>query len=180
MTEPCWLWQGAELQWKLFYFFCRNLYYFKCRCYQNVPRLISHNTYYIGCVFHCVEASKTCEAVLPQLLMSTKKISIINVGLRWNGHHWNCFYTFFHWQIRRSNSCHTNLRNSPICIHMYVMYGNAQFSDETCHLVYLELSLSFQILLQNPCSTCGAWQSLRSQTNDAPSVNAVPNYCPAV
>ena len=57
---------------------------------------------------------------------------------------------------------------------MYVMYGNEQFRDETCHLIYLELALNFQILFQSPCSTCGAWKSLRSQTNHAPSVYAVP------
>ena len=58
--------------------------------------------------------------------------------------------------------------------HKSVMYGNEKFSDQTCHLVYLELGLNFQILFESPLSTCGAWQSLRSpQTNHAPSVYAV-------
>ena len=29
------------------------------------------------------------------------------------------------------------------------MYGYEQFSGETCHLVYLELGLNFQILFQS-------------------------------
>ena len=36
----------------------------------------------IGCVFHFIEASKTREAVLPQLLMGTKQIPKISVGLK--------------------------------------------------------------------------------------------------
>ena len=83
------------MQWKLFCFFCRKLYYFKLWCitdHQNVSRLTSHNINYIGCVFHCIEAS---EAVVPQLLMSAKQSSnMITVGWKWNGHHWN-FFTFF-------------------------------------------------------------------------------------
>ena len=62
---------------------------------------------------------------------------------------------------------------------MYVMYGYQQFSGETCHLVYLELGLNFQLLF--PSQTMRrlrVWQSLRSQTNHAPSVCAVPHYCP--
>ena len=50
------------------------------------------------------------------------------------------------------------------CIHMYVMYWNGPFGDETCHLKYPEPGLNFQIIFQSPCPTCGAWQSLRSQT----------------
>ena len=57
---------------------------------------------------------------------------------------------------------------------MYAMYRNEKFSN----LVYLELGLNFQILFRSPCSL-PAWQSQRSQTNDAPSVYAVPHYWPA-
>ena len=56
---------------------------------HKVSRLISHNTYYIGCVF-------PFEAVLPPLWMSTKQIPIIAAGLRWKVHHWNFFlFVFF-------------------------------------------------------------------------------------
>ena len=34
-------------------------------------------------------------------------------------------------------------------IHMYLMYGYEQFSGETCHLVYLELGINFQLLFQS-------------------------------
>ena len=98
---------------KIMLIFCRNLYYFKCWCiadHQSVWRLTSHNTHYIGCVCHSKEASKT-QTMLPQLLMSTKQIPIITVGLRWNGHHWNFLTCFFRWKIRWNKSCHTNLRN---------------------------------------------------------------------
>ena len=104
---------------------CRNLYYFKCCCiadHLKVSRLTSQNTYYIGCVFYCIEASKTHEAVLPQLLMrSTTQIQMKTVGLRWNWHHWSIFHMSFHWQIRCSKSYHTNLRTFQLYTH--VCYG---------------------------------------------------------
>ena len=40
------------------------------------------------------------------------------------------------------------LENFSNCIHMYVMYGCEQVSGKTCHLVYIELGLNFQMLFQ--------------------------------
>ena len=64
----------------------------------------SHNTYYIGCVSYRIKATKTHEAGLPQLLMSTAQtqMMMILVGLRWNGHHWSFFHMCFHRQMRCS------------------------------------------------------------------------------
>ena len=146
------------MQWKLFFFFCRNLYYFKFWCiadHQNVQRLTSHNINYIGCVFHCIEAS---EAVVPQLLMSAKQNSnMITVGLKWNGYHWN-FFTFFHWQIQRSKSCHTNFKNFPI---VYTLCYVLKWITQRCD-----------------APSCGEWQSPRSQTNHAPSCSLSPTLLP--
>ena len=38
-------------------------------------------------------------------------------------------------------------------IHVF-MYGNEQFSYETCHLVYLVLALNFQISFQSHIMLC--------------------------
>ena len=115
---------------------------------HKVSRLISHNTYYIGCVF-------TFEAVLPPLWMSTKQIPTISAGLRWK---------FFHFVFFLINSTQYMLCTC-------VIGGNEKFSYETCHLEYLELGLSFQIAVI-PFSPCTVWQ--RFQTNHAPSVYSAP------
>ena len=87
------------------------------------------------------------------------------------------FSHVFHWLIRCCKTCHSieKFSYTNVCL-----YGrNEQFRDKTYHLIYLELVSNFQILFQSPCSACGAWKSLRSQTNHAPSVYAVPHYFPA-
>ena len=60
---------------------------------------------------------------------------------------------------------------------MYVIDGYEQFCGETCHLVYLELVLNFQILFQTMCRLQGVAESEVSDFY-APSVYAVPHYCP--
>ena len=56
-----------------------------------------------------------------------------------------------------------------------VIGGNKKFSYETCHIEYLELGLSFQIMFTVLLfSRCTVWQSLRFQTNHAPSVYSAP------
>ena len=110
---------------------------------------------------HCIEASKTDEAVLPQLL-GPKQIPIITrFKMKWTS--LKCFSHVFHWQTWCSKSCHANRRNFPIVyLHMYAMYGN-----EHCHF-NLELGFKLSNIVSNsvrPCSACGAWQILRSQTN---------------
>ena len=62
---------------------------------------------------------------------------------------------------------------------MYVMYGYEQFSGETCHLVYLELDLNFQIPFQSQTMVRlqGVAESVVSDYY-VPSVYAVPHYCP--
>ena len=56
---------------------------------------------------------------------------------------------------------------------------NEKFSYQTCHLIYLELDFSFQIMFTViPFSLCTVWQSLRFQTNHAPSVYSAPYLLP--
>ena len=60
-----------------------------------------------------------------------------------------------------------------------VIGGNEKFSYQTCHLIYLELGFSFQIMFTViPFSLCTVWQSLRFQINHAPSVYSAPYLLP--
>ena len=107
--------------------------------------------------------------------------------------HWVCFplwgsatTTMNEYQTNSNNFCRfnikfffhfvfflTNLTQYMLCT--CVIGGNEKLSYETCHLEYLELGLSFQIMFTViPFSPCTVWQSLRFQTNHAPSVYSAP------